>query len=84
VKPINLVPIKPNLNFIGRHKLFLMFSAVLVIFSLGLFMTKSLNYGIDFQGGILIEIRTPNTADISQMRNDLSGLGLFVLSLFFL
>ncbi len=76
MKPINLIPIKPNLNFIGKHKMFLMFSAVLVIFSVGLFLTKSLNYGIDFQGGILIEIRTPNTGDISQMRNDLSGLGL--------
>ena len=39
-------------------------------------MTRSLNYGIDFQGGIMIEIRTPSPGNIGQMRSDLSALGL--------
>jgi preprotein translocase SecF subunit len=35
-----------------------------------------LNYGIDFEGGILIEVGTPEPADLSVMRGALSGLGL--------
>ena len=38
--------------------MFFIFSAVLITFSVGLFLTKGLNYGIDFQGGILMEVRT--------------------------
>ncbi|MFQ5765323.1 MAG: protein translocase subunit SecF, partial [Rhodospirillales bacterium] len=37
---------------------------------------KGLSYGIDFQGGILIEVRTPGPADIGGLRSRLSGLGL--------
>ncbi len=76
LKPIHLLPKKPDWNFIGRKKIFFIFSVLLVAFSVGLFMTRSLNYGIDFQGGIMIEIRTPSPGDISQMRSDLSSLGL--------
>ena len=81
MKPLNLVPIKPNLNFIGKKKLFFVFSVLLLALSLGFFMTRSLNYGIDFQGGIMIEIRTSQSGNLSQMRNDLSKLGLGEIAL---
>ena len=76
MKPLNLVPIKPNLDFVGKRKIYFVLSALLIIASMALFMTRSLNYGIDFQGGIMIEIRTPQPGDVAQMRSDLSGLGL--------
>ena len=76
LKPNHLLPKKPDWNFIGRKKIFFIFSVLLVAFSVGLFMTRSLNYGIDFRGGIMIEIRTPSPGDISLMRSDLSSLGL--------
>ena len=76
LKPIHLLPKKPNLKFAERRRVFFIFSALLVAFSIGLFMTRSLNYGIDFQGGIMIEIRTPTPGNIGQMRSDLSGLRL--------
>ena len=76
LKPIHLLPKKPDLKFTEKRSLFFIFSVLLVAFSIGLFMTRSLNYGIDFQGGIMIEIRTPTPGNIGQMRSDLSGLGL--------
>ncbi|MDG2033902.1 MAG: protein translocase subunit SecF [Rhodospirillales bacterium] len=76
LKPIHLLPKKPDLKFIGKKRALFIFSALLVAFSVGLFMTRSLNYGIDFQGGIMIEIRTPSPGNIGQMRSDLSALGL--------
>lgn len=77
----NLVPAKPNLNFIGRRNLFFVFSAILIIAAAVLFGTRSLNYGIDFQGGIMIEVRTEQPDQIGGMRDTLSGLGLGEVSL---
>ena len=44
-------------------------------------MTRSLNYGIDFQGGIMIEIRTLQPGNLGQMRSDLTNLGLGEIAL---
>ena len=38
--------------------------------------TKGLNFGIDFQGGILIEVGMPGPADLAAMRSTLDDLGL--------
>ena len=63
VFPLRLVPPNTKIDFIGRRKLAFVFSALLVAFSLGFFAVKGLNYGIDFKGGILMEVRTPGAAE---------------------
>lgn len=73
---LKLVPADINVGFIVRHKMFLVFSALLIAASIGLVLTKGLAFGIDFKGGILIEVRTEGPADIGAMRSQLSGLGL--------
>tara|TARA_E500000331_G_scaffold350647_1_gene395889 strand:+ start:731 stop:1624 length:894 start_codon:yes stop_codon:yes gene_type:complete len=55
---------------------FFVVSSVLIFTSIVLFLAKGLNYGIDFQGGILLEVRTGETANIAKMRSQLNGLGL--------
>jgi preprotein translocase SecF subunit len=53
------------------------FSAALVLMTLVLVPLKGLNFGIDFRGGILIEVRMPGVAaDLGAMRTTLGGLGL--------
>ena len=81
LKTLNLLPIKPNLNFIGKQNIFLIISALFLVLSIGSFLTRSLNYGIDFQGGIMIEIRTTQPGNLAQMRNLLSDLKLGEISL---
>ncbi len=71
-----LVPANVNLQFIPKKKAFFVFSALLVLVSVALFTIKGLNYGIDFKGGIMIEVRTPEAAPIGDMRSRLSALGL--------
>src|SRR5205807_8417208 len=49
----------------------------LSIVAITLFFTHGLNFGIDFRGGTLLEVRAkPGTADIAAMRTTLDGLRL--------
>ncbi|MDJ0945247.1 MAG: protein translocase subunit SecF [Kiloniellales bacterium] len=73
---IKRLPTEPKFNFIGRYRLTLALSAVLVVISLGLFFTGGLNYGVDFRGGVMLEVRTKDKADLGALRSQLSGLGL--------
>ena len=70
------VPENPNVNFLGRRLIFFVFSAILVLSSIGVFSAKGMNYGIDFTGGIMIEVKTEKPGQIGAMRETLKGLGL--------
>jgi preprotein translocase subunit SecF len=81
VKPLNLIPIKPNINFVSKRMIYFGFSLLLIFVSIAMFIARDLNYGIDFQGGILIEVRVDKAGKLSEMRQQLSSLGLGEVSL---
>ena len=56
-------------------------SILLSLASIGLFMKPGLNYGIDFKGGIQVEITSSQPADLGQLRSSLSNLGLGEIAL---
>ena len=78
---IRKLPIAPNFNFIGKRMAMLAFAACLFSASLLLFATVGLNFGVDFRGGILIEVRTNGPANLSDMRSRLGALGLGAVTL---
>ena len=74
---LKIVPEDTKLQFIRWRNLTFVLSAVLMVASVFLFMTRGLNYGIDFRGGTLIEIRVKQgPADLADLRAKLGTLGL--------
>ena len=76
MKPLNLVPIKPSINFLIRRQYFFVFSVILLLSSAFFYLFNGLNLGIDFKGGIMLEVRVSSSTNISQMRQGLSNLNL--------
>jgi len=67
----------PNINFMGLRHIGFALSALMTIASIVLFFIHGLNYGIDFSGGTIIEVRsTTGPANLAKMRSDLDSLGL--------
>ena len=64
-------------NFNKYFKVFNIFSFVLVIISVALLIFKGLNFGVDFKGGTLIELRaTDKQITISQVRQSFLNMNL--------
>ena len=76
MKLINLIPTNTKIKFMAIRKIAVLASLALCVGSAVLFLTKGLNYGIDFRGGILLEIRTAQTANLPNIRSNLGSLGL--------
>ena len=64
-----------NYNFSSKFKSANILSIILFILSVIFISFKGLNYGIDFKGGTLIELRSINT-DVSSIRNSLNDMNL--------
>ena len=66
-----------NINFSSKFKIANILSLLLFFISVLFIFFKGLNYGIDFKGGTLIELRTDNkNIDISDIRSSLNSLNL--------
>jgi preprotein translocase SecF subunit len=73
---LRLVPDNTKFKFMWLRKISFPLSIVLVVASLAGFFTVGMNYGIDFKGGTIIEIKTDGPADIGFIRSELSSLQL--------
>ena len=76
MRRFKLVPDKTTIPFLNLRRSAFIVSGLLVIGSLFLFMVKGLNYGIDFRGGIMIEVGTAEPANLAQIRSALGALNL--------
>jgi SecD/SecF fusion protein len=71
-----LVPDDTKIRFMKGAKIGLVFSALVSTASVGLAVYPGLEKGIDFRGGIVMEVRTPGPANLAQLRSTVSGLNL--------
>ncbi len=65
-----------NINFVSKFKKANIFSTLLFSLSIFFMIFKGLNYGIDFKGGTLIELRTDVSVNASSIRELLSSMNL--------
>ncbi len=64
-------------NFMGSSKLAMILSIIVVLSSYALLMTKGLNYGVDFAGGTIVQVKYSGDAPIDAMRTKLKETELF-------
>src|SRR5688572_16367124 len=65
----------PTINFMGKRRITYAISAFLMVASFALLAVRGLNLGIDFTGGVVVEVSYPSSADIDAARAALTKAG---------
>ena len=77
MKGLRFIPSDTRIGFIRYRMISFAVSGLLMLASIGLFFTAGLNYGIDFKGGTLIEVRNKSgPVELGAMRSRLSKIGV--------
>lgn len=66
-----------TLGFMGKSKLAMFFSIALVLSSFAILAVKGLNYGVDFAGGTIVQVKYTSAAPIDVMREKLKSNEIF-------
>ena len=78
---LRLVKEAPKFDFFKRWKIWIGFSALLILLSITSTVTIGLNFGIDFKGGTTIRADSSQQIDVSKYRSALAPLGLGDISI---
>ncbi len=65
----------PQFDFMSRRKAAIWLSAILIVVSIVSLATRGLNFGIDFTGGVLLEVGYPAAVDLEEVRATLADHG---------
>jgi len=75
MRPLRLVPDDTKIRFMRGRFAGLIVSEILSTASLVLFFYPGLNYSVDFLGGVVVELRTPDPVGLGTVRADFDSLG---------
>jgi preprotein translocase subunit SecF len=64
-----------NIDFMRRRRLAGAFSIAMVLASIALLLVRGLNFGVDFTGGVLVEVGYPEAVELNPVRDALSQGG---------
>lgn len=78
---LKLIPDSTNLKFLEKRWVAFFLSGFLMLATIVLLATRGLNYGIDFTGGILIDVKFEQEVEIGKMRSILKNENLGDVSL---
>jgi preprotein translocase subunit SecF len=74
---MELIPHGTHFDFIGKKKITLWISALAILISLGsIFFHGGLRLGVDFAGGLVVEVKFSKPTDISEVRDATDAIGL--------
>jgi len=66
----------PNFQFMKYRRVALIGSSVANLIAILALIFRGLNFGVDFEGGLLLEVTYSNPADLSSIRKDLEDAGI--------
>jgi preprotein translocase subunit SecF len=73
---MELIRSDTHIDFIGKRKVALMISCAVILIGLGsIAYHGGLNYGVDFAGGMLLQVRFAKAVDIARVRSGLEAIG---------
>lgn len=75
MKFFQIVPTNTNINFINKFPIFMAFSVLSLVVVIGAISTKGLNYGIDFTGGTVMQVKYHTPTKIEDVRETVNSLG---------
>jgi preprotein translocase subunit SecF len=67
--------VRTNIDFMGKRKIAVAVSLLLLAVSIVSLATRGLNFGVDFTGGILLEVGYDGTADLPAIRKSMQDSG---------
>ena len=74
---LRIVPDDTKFDFMRFRRISFPLSAAMSILAISLYFFHGLNFGIDFKGGLLLQVQAKaEQADLAKMRSTLNGLGL--------
>lgn len=73
---LHLIPYGTKFDIVGKSKYMLTIASIVILTCFASIFFKGLNYGIDFQGGYIFEVKMPKNPDIQELRNKLGNIGL--------
>jgi preprotein translocase SecF subunit len=76
-----IIPDDTRITFMRWRVPWIAGSVLVIILSIVLVLVRGLNFGIDFKGGLLLDVRLPQAADLADMRSTLSALDLGAVQL---
>jgi preprotein translocase subunit SecF len=81
IKFLTLVPHDTKIDFFG-HRFYALLASIVILGGSALSLSlHGLNFGIDFTGGTIVEIKTQTPPDLSKLRKTLSDLHLGEISI---
>jgi preprotein translocase subunit SecF len=72
---LQLLP-ETNIDFMGKRKLWMAISAILVLVSIAVVAVRGINLGVEFKGGTELQVKYVERPDVAQVRTALAGAGL--------
>lgn len=74
--PLVLIPDNTKIKFVSKSKLCLTLSVLMILGTIALVVFRGINFGIDFTGGALIEIKTEQPAKLDSLRKGLGNVSI--------
>ncbi|EKE09227.1 MAG: hypothetical protein ACD_16C00205G0023 [uncultured bacterium] len=71
---LHLIPYGTNIDFVSKKNIVFAILIAIALLCTGSMVMRGFNYGIDFKGGLLLELRTQGPADIGNLRSKINGI----------